>query len=298
METNFTLKETSVLYGLLTDSTSDIILKTGRNGCILHASSGLRRLATSLSHSSTGTPLWDVVHSSCRTAVREAHDAAIVGRVDHRWFEVSADAVDGEKHWFDMQIRALHDDGGEIYGALGIMRSTDERRMLERKLCAAELTDPLTGLINRRALVSTLQRMMDQGIGGSLALFDIDYFQALNMQYGQSVGDKVLVVFSELLRTMMRENDIVARIDGECLGVLLPGIEQGEARQLCDRIVSTLSELRREAGKGGFAITASAGLSHIGHSVDDTFRRAELALFLAKAKGRNRLEMEYESRAA
>ena len=60
----------------------------------------------------------------------------------------------------------------------------------------------------------------------------------------------------------------------------------------------TLSDLRREGKGGNLAITASVGLSHIDQTVDDTMRRCELALFLAKAKGRNRLEVEITSRAA
>ena len=142
-----------------------------------------------------------------------------------------------------------------------------------------------------------LQHLVDEDVGGCLALFDIVYFQAINMQYGQSVGDKVLVVFAELLRTMTREDDIVSRIGGECLGVLLPGVTAADTQEVCQRIVATLSELRREVGGDSLSITASAGVSRIGNSVDDTIKRAELALFLAKAKGRNRLEMESAPRS-
>ena len=292
MEMNFTPQESSALYSLLADSTSDIILKTDREGFILHASPALERLGIPLPNMLIGPHLLDFVHPDCVEMVRLEHSAAIEGGQDHKWLEVSALANDRRRRWFEMQIRCLTDGHGEVYGALSIMRSTDERRALERRLFAAELTDPLTGLTNRKAFISMLQHLVDENVGGCLALFDIDYFQAINMQHGQSVGDKVLVVFAELLRTMTREDDIVSRIGGECLGVLLPAVTPTDAQGVCQRIVATLSELRKEVGIDSFAITASAGVSCIGSSVDDTIKRAELALFLAKAKGRNRLEME------
>lgn len=295
MGMNFTPQESSALYGLLAESTSDIILKTDREGFILHASPAMERLGILLPSMLIGPHILDLVHSSCVAEVKAEHDAAITGGGRPKWIEVSAVTADRRKRWFEMQVRSLTDGRGDIYGALSIMRNIDERRALEERLFAAELTDSLTGLTNRKAFITMLQHLVNERIGGCLALFDIDYFQAINMQYGQSVGDKVLVVFSDLLRTMTRQDDIISRIGGECLGILLPRITPDEAEAVCQRIIATLSELRRDVGAGSFAITASAGVSRINDSLDDTIKRAELALFLAKAKGRNRLEMESAS---
>jgi diguanylate cyclase (GGDEF)-like protein/PAS domain S-box-containing protein len=288
----FTPQESTALYGLLADSTSDIILKTNREGFILHASPGLEQLGFPLPTMLIGPHLLDLVHPSYEEKVQSELAAAFRGEPGRTWFDVAVVTADRRRRWFEMQVRSLADGQGNIYGALGIMRSIEERRSLERRLFAAEFTDQLTGLTNRKAFVSMLQHLVEERVGGCLALFDIDYFQAINMQYGQTVGDKVLVVFADLLRTMTREEDIVSRIGGECLGVLLPGVLPSDAQAVCQRIVSTLSELRREVGVDSFTITASAGVSRIDNSVDDTIKRAELALFLAKAKGRNRLEME------
>ncbi|WP_235829427.1 GGDEF domain-containing protein [Croceicoccus estronivorus] len=289
---NFTPQESSALYGLLAESTTDIILKTDLEGYILHASPGMAKLGFPMPDMLIGPHVLDLIHPNSVEAVKAEHDAAVHGTGTPKWIEVSVMTADRRKRWFEMQIRCLTDSQDHIYGALTIMRSIDERRKLEDRLFVAELTDPLTGLTNRKAFIAMLQHLVDEEIGGCLALFDVDYFQAINMQYGQTVGDKVLVVFSDLLRTMTREEDIISRIGGECLGVLLPGVTPEDAEAICQRIVSTLSELRKDAGGGNFPITASAGVSRINDSLDDTMRRAELALFLAKAKGRNRLEME------
>lgn len=292
MGVNFTPQEGSVLYRLLAEDTSDIILKTDCEGFIVHASPAIRQLGLLLPGMLIGPHLLDLVHPASRETVREQHQAAIDGRQSGEWTEFAAITRDHEERWFAVQTRSLRDDGGQVYGALSIMRSVEERRSFEKQLFIAAMTDPLTGLTNRPAFISMLQHLVDSRVGGSLAMFDIDHFKAINMQHGHAVGDEVLVVFSDLLRTSMRSNDIISRIGGENLAVLFPATEPDQAKAICQRIVTMLSEIRRTASASSLTITASAGVSRIGGSLDHTIKRAELALFLAKAKGGNRLEMD------
>jgi diguanylate cyclase (GGDEF)-like protein/PAS domain S-box-containing protein len=292
MEVKFTPRDTLVLYRLLAEDTTDIILKTDRQGFILHASPGLRRLGRQLAGQLIGNHIVDLVHPSAAAAVRAEHDAAIAGRPGGRWIEIPAVTRTGEERWFEIQIRRLVDDQGQTTGAIGVMRSIEERWALEEQLFAAAMTDQLTGLTNRKAFIAMLQHLVDRGIGGCLALFDIDHFRTLNMRYGQSVGDEVLIAFSDLLRTMMRSDDIVSRIGGESLAILLPRAQADQAEALCARVIRALSELRQTAGSQSLSITASAGVARIEGTLDETLKRAELALFFAKAKGRNRLETD------
>ncbi len=292
MEVKFTPRDTSVLYRLLAEDTTDIILKTDREGYILHASPGIGRLGLPLTGQLIGHHIVDLVHPSFAAAVKLEHEAAIGGRQGGRWIEVPALAGTGEQRWFEIQVRGLVDDDEQIYGAISVMRSIEERRALEEQLFAAAMTDPLTGLTNRKAFISMLQHLVDDEVGGCLALFDIDHFKTINMQHGQSVGDEVLVAFSDLLQAMMRSDDIVSRIGSESLGVLLPRARPDQAEAICARVITALSEIKQTAGSSGLSITASAGVARIEGSLDDTLKRAELALFFAKAKGRNRLEMD------
>lgn len=292
MGLNFTLRESSALYRLLADTTSDIILKTDRDGYIVHASPGIARLGVSLPNMLIGPHILDLVHPACAAAVKSEHDAAIGGRRNGRWVEFPALTNDRQERWFEIQMRCLADEAGAIYGALGIMRSIEERRAFEERLFAAAMTDPLTGLTNRPAFITMLQHLVDTQIGGCLALFDIDHFKAINMKYGQSTGDEVLVAFSDFVRTLIRSKDIVSRVGGESLGILLPRATPVQAEAICQRIIDTLSEIGRTAGAGGVSVTASAGVARISGSLDDTIRRAEMALFFAKANGRSRLEMD------
>jgi diguanylate cyclase (GGDEF)-like protein/PAS domain S-box-containing protein len=292
MEVKFTPRDTSALYRLLAEDTTDIILKTDRKGYILHASPGIGRLGLPLTGQLIGHHIIDLVHPSFAGVIKSEHETAVAGSQGGRWIEVPAVTATGEEHWFEVQIRGLVDEDDRISGAISVMRSIAERRALEEQLFAAAMTDPLTGLTNRKAFVAMLQHLVDREIGGCLALFDIDHFKTINMQHGQSVGDEVLVAFSDLLRAMMRSDDIVSRIGSESLGVLLPRSRPDQAEAVCARMITALSEVRQTAGSSSLSITASAGVARIDGSLDDTFKRAELALFFAKAKGRNRLEMD------
>jgi diguanylate cyclase (GGDEF)-like protein/PAS domain S-box-containing protein len=296
MRAEFTLDESSILYRLLAENTTDIILKTDRQGFIVHATPAIEQFGVRLPSLLIWPNLRDLVDPPWRTAVEDEHHAVISGQETGEWIELRASLPDGCARWFEMQMRGLRDDAGAPYGALVIMRSIEDRRGHEEQLFAATMTDPLTGLTNRRAFVAMLEHLVTAEAGGCLAIFAIDHFKAINLQYGHSVGDDVLVAFADFLRTLMRADDIVSRIGGESLGVLLPKATPDQAEALCRRTIVTLSEVGHAAGGAGLSVTASAGVARIRSSVDDTIRRAELALFFAKAKGRNRLEMHEEAR--
>lgn len=291
MGIEFTPQESSILYGLLAESTSDIIIKTDREGFIRHASPAIEQLGIKLPDLLVWPHILDLVGEPFAPLVGSAHEEAILGRKVGEWIEFSAITQDHRERWFALQIRSLSDDRGRIYGALSVMRCIEETRTLEEKLFAAELTDPLTGLTNRQAFMAMLQHLVDRQEGGSLALFDIDYFRAINMRHGQLAGDRILTAFADFLRNMTRSDDIISRIGGESFGILLPVARPDHAETICRRIISTLAELGHPAGPDRLPVTASAGVARIGPTLDATIKAAELAVFFAKARGGNGLEM-------
>ncbi len=292
MGAEFTPREESVLCGLLAEATTDIILKTDREGFILHASPMLERLGVALPSMLIGPHLLDLVHPSHTDTIKADLAAAIGGKGQGQWTEFPGRTEDDQPCWFEIQMRALSHESGDIYGTLAILRCLETKRNMEEELFASSMTDPLTGLANRSAFIAMLEHLVQKDCGGCVALFDIDHFRAINLQHGQTAGDRVLVVFSDFLRTFMREDDIISRIGGESVGVLLPRTTPDQAEAICRRIIGALSEIRDSVGEKGISITASTGIARIASSLDDTMKRAELALFFAKAKGRNRLEMD------
>jgi diguanylate cyclase (GGDEF)-like protein len=191
-------------------------------------------------------------------------------------------------------MRRLVDERAQAYGALIIMRSIEDRRAFEEQLFAAAMTDPLTGLTNRTAFVAMLQHLLEQEVQGCLAIFAIDHFKAINMKHGQAVGDEVLVQFADIMRSRMRSTDIISRIGGESLAVMMPTASSEQTEALCQRLLDGLGDIRHGTGSSAFSITASAGVARIRGTLDDTIKRAEMALFFAKATGRNRLELDGE----
>ena len=291
MGIEFTQQETSVLYGLIAESTTDIILKTDRDGFIRHATQGTERLGLLPPDMLIWPHILDLVDPSSASAMRAAHEAAIHGREIGDRIELNAVMLDGGERSFAVQVRSLADDRGRIYGALTVMRCIEEMRDLEKRLFEAEMTDSLTGLTNRRAFTAMLQHLVDDEAGGCMAVFDIDNFRAVNMRYGQSVGDRLLIAFADFLRELTRTQDILSRVGGESFGILFPEADLTEAEELCRAIVETLAELGHVNAPRGLSLTTSAGLARIGHSLDHTIKSAELAVFFAKARGRNCLAL-------
>lgn len=290
MGIEFTVQERSALYGLLADHSSDIIFKSDARGFILTASPAIERLGYRLPAMLIGPHIRDLVLPQFADAIEAAHRAALAGHGDGRWLEFPASSEGQGRHWFEIQMRGLHDPAGHPYGVLCIMRSIAERKSLEERLFAAELTDPLTRLTNRVAFITMLEYMVASERGGCLALFDLDHFMTLNMRYGQSAGDEMLIAFADLLRSLARREDIISRIGNERFGVLMPALSADDAAGVCQPIVETLAGLGHLAQAGGYSVTTSVGIAPISHSLDRTMKRAEVALYLAKAKGRSRVE--------
>ena len=290
MHVDFTLLERSALYGLLAEHSTDIILKTDRRGFVLAASPALERLGLALPAMLIGPNLCDLVHPDYRELIGGEHRGAIAGQDSGAWLELRALNCAGQEQWFETQVRPMTDAQGRIYGALVVMRCIAMRKSLEERLFAAELTDPLTGLTNRIAFVAMLDHLVASPHRGALALFDIDHFMALNMRFGQSAGDDLLRAFAGLLRAMSRSEDIISRIDGERFGVIMPGLAPEAAAATCVPIVETLAKAGGVTLGGAFGVSTSVGIARIARTTDTTVKHAELALFMAKARGRSRIE--------
>lgn len=153
---------------------------------------------------------------------------------------------------------------------------------------AASMTDPLTGLRNRRGLELALKQfdLLDQHYA-ALAL-DTDHFKQVNDQYGHDVGDDVLRYLASVLRECSRPSDVLCRMGGEEFLVLLPDTDAAGARIAAERL---LVRLRYTNSPTGAPVTASIGIacSTSYPSADATFKAADEALYQAKRAGRDRV---------
>lgn len=169
---------------------------------------------------------------------------------------------------------------------------------LRRRLEVAAWTDYLTGLPNRRKLARTGEaRFRETKTGRSgfaVAVIDIDHFKAVNDTYGHDVGDRVLVQVAGLLREHSRKNDLVTRSGGEEFTVLLKVEDHAAAADAIERMRLAVAQSRFAVGATRIPVTISAGVATYLPTdgvFEDLFRRADQALYAAKAAGRNRTEI-------
>ena len=177
---------------------------------------------------------------------------------------------------------------------------TNERIRMMEKLQKLAITDGLTRLYNSRSFYSQLELEVDRFNRYqhplTLLLLDIDHFKDYNDKYGHLAGDKVLVRFSQIIKSCLRTNDSAYRYGGEEFTVILPETAGEEARTVAQRIRAALeAEPFSPAGGEKVTVTISIGLTEYNPKEElSTFiQRADQAMYRSKRSGRNKVSMLY-----
>jgi diguanylate cyclase (GGDEF)-like protein len=192
-----------------------------------------------------------------------------------------------------------------IYACLRTKALQDElktkNRQLEEVLLKVEtlaITDPLTELFNRRHFSTTIEKEFNRTVRfqspTSCLMIDIDYFKKINDEYGHHTGDLVLKEIAKIIKDNIRKIDTAARWGGEEFIVLLPGTKKENALHAAKRILEAISGHQFSGITG--QITVSIGAVSVPEASIDTAEKlihaSDLALYEAKAKGRNRIEID------
>lgn len=159
----------------------------------------------------------------------------------------------------------------------------------------AALTDPLTGMQNRRYFDEALREYLEafatveKPLG--LLIVDLDHFKLINDTHGHDVGDKVLREVGTGLRAITRYHDVLARLGGEEFAIVVPNMEEVQLVEFADRIRGAVSEIIVPTARGRIRVTASVGAAvwDAKESAEEFFRRADTRLYEAKRGGRNRV---------
>jgi two-component system, cell cycle response regulator len=217
--------------------------------------------------------------ASCEAAI--AYDLGANDIVAH---DISA-------HEFALRLKRL----------LGRKREADHMRASVRDGLRMAVVDPLTGLFNRRYALQHLagiaQLSRDTGLPFAVMVVDLDRFKQVNDAFGHPAGDAVLVEVAQRMTAALRSEDLLARIGGEEFLIALPATDLATARRLADRVCAAISAAPIALpGQKEIGITASAGLalcnaaqSWITEDVTQVIDRADKALMVAKAEGRNQV---------
>ena len=178
-----------------------------------------------------------------------------------------------------------------------LVRAVKTRVERFRKLRSSMTHDGLTGLLNHSAALQQLSVELERARRAqgplTVAFIDIDKFKEINDRFGHPAGDLVLKNLARLLAQRLRRTDIIARMGGEEFLVLLPGASPKDACRTLDKIREGFGAFRHQAEDAEFFVTFSLGVACYPelHTVSDLLRDADLALYRAKARGRNRMEL-------
>ncbi len=198
----------------------------------------------------------------------------------------------------DTQCIPVLEKDGSVTGAILVLRDASSTISWEKRFEELNETarlDPLTGVPNRRhferVFPAFVEKHHNAKISGCIVICDLDHFKKVNDTYGHQVGDEILKALAGILQESCREAELVARYGGEEFVLLSGSRNAATTMTRMEEICRKVAGYRHPSLKGK-AFTASFGVTEIeeGDTAESFFRRADRALFVAKSKGRNRVE--------
>jgi diguanylate cyclase (GGDEF)-like protein/PAS domain S-box-containing protein len=288
-------------YRVMTEHTIDFVTSFDMKGRRTFASPASMDLLGLTSEEMMGIGVHDLVHPEDLGVVDDMIAVFAKGEIVSG-ARLRVAHADGRYVWVEINAKPTS-DRTEI---VCVLRDVTERKLAEEKLeqanaklAALAATDGLTGLSNRRAFDAALKREFAKaetdGTELGLVLIDVDRFKNYNDTYGHQEGDECLKVVASALSGILKGRGVAARYGGEELAVVIPRTSHAEAMRIAEDIRSGIAGLGllHSTSEFGF-VTASVGVATFspGHGVEDSdllLRRADVALYSAKATGRNRV---------
>jgi diguanylate cyclase (GGDEF)-like protein/PAS domain S-box-containing protein len=279
----------------LVQNSSDVILVVRANGAIRFASPSVARVLRRDPASLLGLPLTELLEPDDRARAREFLAAAAshggVGTPVEWRFRLP----DGSTLHAELLATNLLEDP-TVRGVVLNGRDVSERKRLEQQLTHQAFHDPLTGLANRALFLDRVGHALTlarrQGRAVNVLYLDLDDFKKANDSLGHAEGDRLLAATAERLRTGARMGDTIARLGGDEFAVLIEDAAGAEALALA--VERFQSALKRPFVLSGNEVAMSASVGVATASPEDTaedlLRNADMAMYIAKRKGKGRAE--------
>ncbi|MGI9478266.1 MAG: diguanylate cyclase [Hyphomicrobiaceae bacterium] len=235
-----------------------------------------------------------------RTGVARGQYKDAIGReeewIAHRLAEHANPTTALEQRLDDGRWVRIEERKTKDGGTVGVRIDVTKLKEREQELKHLSVTDHLTGISNRRMLLSELQtahgKVQSESGTYSLLMIDVDHFKKVNDTYGHAMGDEVLKRLTKLIKGELRPHDHVCRYGGEEFAVLLPDTSIGGAFSTAERIRTSAKGQRIEADGNSIQISISIGATQIDsrdENYDTALARADSALYQAKELGRDRV---------
>lgn len=289
------LRNSEERYRLLAENAWEVIWTMALDGSITYVSSAIERVRGLTPEEAKKQTLEEIHPPESAASVAayyqqlfaaiEAGTQPPVFRGEHEYFRKDGSIMTGE-----LQVIPHIDPDGNVVEILGVTRDISERKMFETELTKLAVTDPLTGLWNRRhtteLLVADLGQARRHGEALTVLMIDIDNFKSINDTHGHQTGDRVLIEVAQKLRELVRSTDVVGRWGGEEFIVLLRrcGLQDGVVA--AEKLRRQIADVRFD---NLFSVSVSIGAAQLQPDEDlkSWLGRADAALYRAKAAGRN-----------
>jgi diguanylate cyclase (GGDEF)-like protein/PAS domain S-box-containing protein len=239
--------------------------------------------------------------------VDEATGAPIADPVGHALTDGAVIEADGnvvllcrgaESIAIDYSVAPIRDRAARIVGAVLVIQDMRRERQYAARLSNLASHDALTGLLNRREFEQRVRAIVEhhEAEDGQHAVLylDLDQFKVVNDTSGHAAGDELLRQVGALLRPRLREGDVLARLGGDEFGVLLPHCPPAPALRIAEALRKAIVDFRFAWKNRSFTIGVSIGLVNLAdgpHTLASALSAADAACYLAKDKGRNRVQV-------
>jgi diguanylate cyclase (GGDEF)-like protein/PAS domain S-box-containing protein len=288
------LRRSETRFRSMVQNSSDLVILLDRDGRMAFVSPAIERILGERSTRATGRAIAELVHPEDAEWI-----GALLGRLTATAGAVSGGEVrmghaDGRWRWIELVGTNLLGDP-DVRGIVLNCRDVTERRELEEQLRHQAFHDPLTNLANRPLLVDRIEheleaRPMETPATTAVLLMDLDDFKTVNDSLGHAAGDELLAAVADRVRTSLRGRDTAARIGGDEFGILIRAAERAEVEAVAERILASVRE-PIDLGEHHLTVAASMGIAFADirqSTADELLRSADVAMYTAKARGKDR----------
>jgi diguanylate cyclase (GGDEF)-like protein/PAS domain S-box-containing protein len=284
----------------LVNSMREVLLELDPAGVILFLNPAWEKLTDYRGPDCVGRPFAQFLVQPQQQAMFGRERLAALQPTD---LQLEIRARDGHSVWMEMNGTLQFDPQGGLAGVVSTLEDVSEQRRLqdlqrehEKKLVQLSITDPLTGVSNRRHFDEVMENLLaiylarNQAV--ALVIVDIDGFKFINDTYGHPVGDEVLRRVAAALRACA-EASVIARLAGDEFGLILAGLDEEVAGTVARRLHQELNHIVITLPVGDLRIQTSMGVAAapaFGRTPQELVRAADVALYHAKKSGRNRVD--------
>src|SRR5215472_559759 len=283
-------------------SIADAVITVDTHGCVEYLNAAAERLTEWSLREAKGQPLasvFAVVEETTGRTVGERLDRALrEGGTIHLESDIVLLRRGSAPIAVDASMAPIGDRTGRVEGAVLVFQDMSRERQYAARLSHLATHDALTGLPNRREfenrLRAALDRPQDSNYHHAVLYLDVDQFKVVNDTCGHAAGDEMLRQVSNLLRPGLRAGDTIARLGGDEFGVLLEHCPPEPALRIAEGLRRSVADFKFTWGTRSFSTSVSIGVVNMidgPRTLEDALAAADAACYLAKDKGRNRIQV-------